>query len=216
MQTIKTLYISYDGMTDALGQSQVIPYLQGLSKKGYKVHLISCEKTEIYELKKSNIQNILTESKIVWHPIFYTKTPPVLSTLWDVFKIKKLAIKLHQKHSFKLVHCRSYIAAIVGLNLQQKFGIKFIFDIRGFWADERIDGGIWNLKNPVFKIVYSYFKRKERQFFESADSIISLTVAAKNHIENNFILKGTVSVIPCAADLELFKPQPETIKQESF
>ena len=29
----KILYISYDGMTDPLGQSQVIPYLVGLVKK---------------------------------------------------------------------------------------------------------------------------------------------------------------------------------------
>ena len=37
------LYISYDGMTDPLGQSQVLPYLSGLSKEGYSFHLISFE-----------------------------------------------------------------------------------------------------------------------------------------------------------------------------
>jgi hypothetical protein len=35
-------------MTDPLGQSQVIPYLQGLSRAGYKIFLISCEKKEVY------------------------------------------------------------------------------------------------------------------------------------------------------------------------
>jgi len=38
------LYISYDGMTDPLGQSQVISYLAGLSRKGYRIHLLSSEK----------------------------------------------------------------------------------------------------------------------------------------------------------------------------
>ncbi len=34
MEETKVLYLSYDGMTDPLGQSQVIPYLVGLSKRG--------------------------------------------------------------------------------------------------------------------------------------------------------------------------------------
>lgn len=42
----KILFISYDGMTDPLGQSQVIPYLQGLSKQGYEIFLLSCEKNK--------------------------------------------------------------------------------------------------------------------------------------------------------------------------
>ena len=38
------LYISYDGMTDPLGQSQVLPYISGLNKHGITFHLISFEK----------------------------------------------------------------------------------------------------------------------------------------------------------------------------
>ena len=44
--SIKVLYISYDGMTDPLGQSQVLPYLEGLAKKNYAITLISFEKEE--------------------------------------------------------------------------------------------------------------------------------------------------------------------------
>ena len=38
-KSIKVLYISYDGMTDSLGQSQVIPYLQELQKKDVEIHI---------------------------------------------------------------------------------------------------------------------------------------------------------------------------------
>ena len=38
------LYISYDGMTDPLGQSQVLPYLKGLSNRGHRITILSCEK----------------------------------------------------------------------------------------------------------------------------------------------------------------------------
>ena len=44
----RILFISYDGMTDPLGQSQVIPYLQGLSKHGYEIFLLSCEKKQAF------------------------------------------------------------------------------------------------------------------------------------------------------------------------
>ena len=39
------LYISYDGITDPLGQSQILPYISELSRKGLKFHLISFEKS---------------------------------------------------------------------------------------------------------------------------------------------------------------------------
>ena len=39
----KILYLTYDGLTDPLGQSQVLPYLIELSKNN-EIHIISCEK----------------------------------------------------------------------------------------------------------------------------------------------------------------------------
>ncbi|MFN8295963.1 MAG: glycosyltransferase [Chitinophagales bacterium] len=204
---IPVLYISYDGMTDPLGQSQVIPYLIGLTKKGYAFTLVSCEKEENYVQHKNKIQSILDKNNITWQPISYTKKPPVLSTIYDVIRIKELAIQLHKKYNFSIVHCRSYIAALVGLQLKKKFKLKFVFDMRGLWADERVDGKLWNLKNPVYKSVYNYFKRKEKQFLEEADYTISLTNNAKNeilswkNINKSFV---KIEVIPCCVDLNLF------------
>jgi glycosyltransferase involved in cell wall biosynthesis len=194
-------------MTDSLGQSQVIPYLIGLTKKGYTFTLISCEKEDNFNLHKNKIQSILDEYKILWKPISYTKKPPVLSTIYDVNRIKKLAFQLHHENNFAIVHCRSYIAALVGLQLKQKYNVKFVFDMRGFWADERVDGKLWNLKNPVYKAVFNYFKSKEKAFLENADYTISLTYNATSEIlswkqiNNNPI---NIQVIPCCADLELF------------
>jgi hypothetical protein len=55
---IPVLYISYDGMTDPLGQSQVIPYLAGLSAKGYVFTLISCEKEDAYKKNRDKIDKL--------------------------------------------------------------------------------------------------------------------------------------------------------------
>ena len=48
----KILFLSYDGMTDPLGQSQVIPYLEGLSKSGYGITILSFEKKERFKKMK--------------------------------------------------------------------------------------------------------------------------------------------------------------------
>ena len=98
---MKTLYLSYDGMTDPLGQSQVLPYLIGLSsKKGNEFTLISFEKRERYFSQKEFIDKICIDHNIKWVPLFYTKRPPVLSTLFDVYKMKHTAKKLHQHINF--------------------------------------------------------------------------------------------------------------------
>jgi glycosyltransferase involved in cell wall biosynthesis len=191
-------------MTDPLGQSQVIPYLQGLVKEGHEVHILSCEKECNFASNQNDIKNILLKSGIPWYPIMYTKNPPVLSTLYDVIKLKKKAAFLERQLHFDLVHCRSYIAAEVGDYLKKRFGVKFLFDIRGFWADERVEGGIWNLNNPVYNLIYKFFKRREKHFFSYADSIVALTYKAKDYIEKNFPVKNEVTVIPCAVDEKFF------------
>jgi glycosyltransferase involved in cell wall biosynthesis len=202
----KILYITYDGLTDPLGQSQVLPYLSGLQKKGYQISIISCEKPERFKQSADVIQKMVSDAGLDWHPLLYHKSPPVLSTMYDVRMIRAKANLLHQKNNFTLVHCRSYIAALAGLHLKQKKGLPFIFDMRGFWADERVDGKIWNLKNPLFKQVYQYFKKKEKRFLEQADAIISLTENARDEIWT-WPLKNQplpIEVIPTCADMDLF------------
>ncbi|MCS6833578.1 MAG: glycosyltransferase [Flammeovirgaceae bacterium] len=213
------LYLSYDGMTDPLGQSQVIPYLQGLAKN-YQIHLISFEKPEKKD-RISSIKRLLAASAIQWYPLTYTKKPPILSTLKDLMAMKRLAFRLQKQHTFSIVHCRSYLTSLVGLSMKKKFGCKFIFDMRGFWADERIDGKIWNIKNPLYRVIYHYFKNKEKEFLKEADYTITLTHAAREiihgwqHIPNQPV---PIEVIPCCVDTMLFNPEnvgnPATTRQK--
>lgn len=205
------LYISYDGMTDPLGQSQVLPYLVGLSAKGHNITLLSCEKNERWQHKET-IQSICSKHHINWQPIMYTRKPPILSTIRDVQRLKNLAASMHQKMGFEIVHCRSYISALVGQWMKQKFQIPFIFDMRGFWADERVDGALWNMKSPVYKRVYNYFKKKELQFLFQSDAVVSLTYSAKSEIESWGVQHAPVTVIPCCVDMQSF--DPEALKRE--
>jgi glycosyltransferase involved in cell wall biosynthesis len=202
------LYLSYDGMTDQLGQSQVIPYLEGLTKKGYRFHLVSFEKKASFEKTGDLISAALQVAGIKWYPYQYTKKPPVLSTVRDLMRMQRNAMRIIKENNVKLIHCRSYISGLAGLYLKNKTELPFIFDIRGFWADERVDGELWDLHNLFYKFIYNFFKKKEKQMLIAADAIISLTENARNELNSWQLKKDNlpVTVIPCCADMNLFNP----------
>jgi glycosyltransferase involved in cell wall biosynthesis len=211
----KILYISYDGMTDPLGQSQVLPYLVGLSKEGYQFTILSFEKKDRYDRNRKTIEDITKIAGIDWVPLSFTTRPPVLSKFYDAMRMRRKAYALHRKKHFDMVHCRSYIAADIGLSMKKKFGTKFFFDMRGFWADEKRDGGAWKDNHPVFSRVYKYYKRKEVDYLQHADQIISLTNAGKKELVSwpSFISSVPVTVIPCCADMNLFTVTNTTQKK---
>ena len=212
----KILYISYDGLTDPLGQSQILPYLKGLSALGYQFTILSFEKKERYKREKIYLEQLTSEAGIRWIPLSFTKTPPLLSKMYDNIRMRMMAFRLQRKNKFDMVHCRSYIAADTGLALKKKYGLKFFFDMRGFWADEKKDSGAWNVANPIFKKVYKYYKEKEAAYLQNADYIISLTHAAKNELMSwkSYNRKVPVEVIPTCADINHFSlTDPEQKKQ---
>jgi len=207
----KVLFITYDGLTDPLGQSQILPYFKGLSKLGHSITILSCEKPNIYPTKAELIKTICKESKIDWKFVYYTKKPPILSTISDLNKMEKKALELHKKKAFDIVHCRTVVPSGIALKLQKE-GVKFIFDIRGFWTDERVDGRLWNLNNPLYKLIYHHFKTKEKKAYKGANHIITLTQNAKNELIKSFRINANIiDTVPCTVDLNHFKLTKEII-----
>lgn len=199
------LYISYDGMTDQLGQSQVIPYLRELSKAGYRFHLLSVEKKERLEKSGPMIRKILDDAGIRWSTLTFTRNPPLLSKLFDQWKLNRKALAICRAEKPDLVHCRSYVPAAAGLYVNKKAGIPFLFDMRGFWVDERVDSGLWKLGNPLFRFLYNRYKKKEKQYFSRSAHVISLTEKGKEELTAHYAVPAEkITVIPCCADMAHF------------
>ncbi|HEX6335267.1 MAG TPA: glycosyltransferase [Flavisolibacter sp.] len=201
----KILYITYDGLTDPLGQSQILPYVQGLAAAGYRFTILSFEKADRFRLQREMIESQVAAAGIEWVPLSFSSRPPLLAKFYDAVRMKRKAVALHKQKGFDMVHCRSYIAADVGLYLKKRFGVKFFFDMRGFWADEKKDGS-WNLSNPLYRRIYRYYKQKEADYIGHADQIISLTNAGKSEMQTWSCYNGSqsIEVIPCCADMDLF------------
>ena len=91
----RVLFISYNGMLDPLGQSQVIPYLRELAKTGVRFTLLSFERGAAFGMEGrdrcANLKRQLAEAGIEWHWLRYHQKPSLLATMYDVMNGVRLA-----------------------------------------------------------------------------------------------------------------------------
>jgi glycosyltransferase involved in cell wall biosynthesis len=202
------LYISYDGMLEPLGQSQVLSYLKRLASNRL-IHLISFEKSADWANadERERIANDIAAAGIVWHPLRYHKSPSALATALDIICGISLGLWMVLRHRIVVVHARSYVPSVMALIMKRLTGVKYIFDMRGFWADERVDGGLWSTNGRM----YRYAKGFERRFLLSADHVVSLTHAGVREMQRFEYLQDrmpAITVIPTCANLNHFKLLP--------
>jgi glycosyltransferase involved in cell wall biosynthesis len=200
------LYLSYDGLLEPLGQSQVLAYLKRLAGQR-PIHVISFEKAEDWRQldRRKALAREISAAGIHWHPLRYHKRPSALATAWDIFQGTSLALWLVLRHRLAILHARSYVAAVMALGVQTVTHRRFLFDMRGFWADERVDGGLW----PAAGRLYRVAKWFERRFLRHADAVVSLSHAAVREMATWPSLRGVEQrfvVITTCADLSRFQP----------
>lgn len=209
------LYVSYDGMLEPLGQSQVLSYLEHLAKDRC-IYLLSFEKpgdwADVEELRA--VRTRINSAGIHWYPCRYHKRPSVLATAWDIAIGSSVSLWLVLTHRIAIVHARSYVAGVMAWLVTRITPARFLFDMRGFWADERVDGGLWTRGGRIYRAA----KWFERRLLLDADHVVSLTNAAVREMRTFDYLKGRMpplSVIPTCADLSRFKP-PAMPKDDNF
>ena len=202
---INAIFLSFDGLSDPLGQSQILPYIEGLSKQDISFTIVSVEKPNRILNAESLIRKRLDMNNISWYWFNFSSNPPIFSTLYTLWKIYRKVKNLTNKKQQSIIHCRSYLTMLVGILFKSK-DTKIIFDMRGFWPDERVEGGVWNMKNPFYHMVYKFFKRKEKLFISKSDAIVVLTEKAEQIIRSKY--NGTISlditVIPCSVSTNHF------------
>ena len=158
---LAVIYISYDGMLEPLGQSQVVAYLEQLARD-WPVYLISFEKERDRKDDKriAAMHARLNASGIVWSPLAYHKAPSAAATAYDIAVGTATALSILIRHKVRIVHARSYVSAMIALGVKRASGAKFVFDMRGLWADERVDAGLWAKEGALYKAA----KAMERRF----------------------------------------------------
>lgn len=207
---LRVAYLSYDGALDPLGSSQVVPYLEGLSRRGARYELITFEKpSRLGDTNRlASMRARLARSGINWHPLRYHKSPRVPATLFDVLNGARYLRKLARESKVDLFHCRGDITPVM-VRLSRLAG-PLLLDMRGFFSDERVDAGSWAAGSLLDRAV----RAMEGQNLRRAARIVVLTDRGREVL----IARGIalpIDVIPTCVDVDLFKPAVPT-RESSF
>jgi len=204
----RVLFISYNGMLDPLGQSQVLPYLRELAKRGVQFTLLSFERDKAFTpagvAQCEQLREKLKTQGIEWHWLRYHQRPSIPATIYDVLAGIRKASGLVRRNRIEMVHARGHIPATIALALKRRFGVKMIFDLRGLMAEEYVDAEHWREGGLPYRIT----KAAERRILAATDGIVTLTERIWPIIREWQGLRGRAvhhEVIPCCVDLSLFK-----------
>lgn len=197
------LYLSYNGLLEPLGRSQVLAYLSRLGCD-YDITLVTFEKA--FDLKDQvSVDSLKAECEqygIEWHPRKYHHRPRLLATAWDLLQLLVDTWRYSSRENAGIVHCRSYVPAIAAWIMGKVTQVPFIFDMRALWPEEMITAG--TLRQDSF--TYKTLKWIEQRLLREAATVISLTTAAVVHIKTVYpeLNKQNFEVIPTCVDLSKF------------
>ncbi len=203
---MSVLYLSYSGALDPLGASQVLPYVLGLAQEGFGMHLVSFEKPDRLgsERDVDEVRQRLGDGGVGWTPLPYHKRFSLAATAYDVLMGVRAARRLHGARPVQLVHARSYVAGMMARRFARRAGVPWIFDMRGFWVDERVSAGVWGERSLTARLA----RAAERRLLTDASAIIQLTEAGAAAVDDLApgVPHAPVTVIPTCVDLDRFSP----------
>jgi glycosyltransferase involved in cell wall biosynthesis len=209
---VKVIYVSYDGALDPLGASQVVPYLIGLAAHGFAITLITFEKPErwVQASRRLAMQRLLGAAGIRWKQKKYHRRPRLGGTVLDMIVGSRSIAREAARCSPGIVHCRGDIAAAMARWARLPFTICLLYDVRGFFSDERVETGSWRRGSLVDQAV----RRVEAANLQRADGAVVLTHHAAEALRRRRPSLRSLRVIPTCVDVSIFKPRPPGQKPE--
>jgi glycosyltransferase involved in cell wall biosynthesis len=201
---MRVIYITYDGVLDPLGRSQVIPYVFGLAERGIEYSVISYEKPDRLGAPglRQELASELASRQVRWTPLRYHQRPRLPSTLWDVLTGVRVTRSLAAQFRPHLIHCRSEVPMVIARGVRSPGSPRLLHDIRGFFSDERVESGSWAAGGLVDRVV----RRMEAGNLARADGIVVLTEAGRRVLRARRDPLPPHRVIPTCVDLRTFTP----------
>ena len=203
---LRVLYLTYNGLTEPLGRRQVLPYVLGLGRRGWRFTMVSFEKTETADAEACRqVGAALSQAQVTWIAKRYHKRPTLAATALDV--ASGIATSARQRGDVGLIHARSTVPALIAALAARILGVPWIFDVRGLVAEEYADGGHWRRDGVLFRLTSAV----ESRLLRGATGLVFLT----ERIRDEFAQRGAwpgkpTAVIPCAVDLAAFAASDES------
>jgi glycosyltransferase involved in cell wall biosynthesis len=186
-------------MLEPLGRSQVLSYIYRLSDAGFRFVIISLEREQdINAVAVSRLTRELRARSIEWRWDRFHQggIRPVFRNLRNLFR---QARSLSRTNKFGAVHARSLLPALVARLFQFTNGVPYVFDVRGYWAEEKAAEGAWVTNRFAFALA----KKIERHLMEHASAVVTLTAIHEADIKAR-LPNLLVTVVPTCADYDIF------------
>ena len=205
----RVLFISYNGLIEPLGPTQVIPYVLALAGS-FDLTVLSFDKpvrTPEEDARDSAATAALLAARgVAWLRLRYHRRPTLPATAFDIASGVVSVLRAHRRQAFHLLHARGYVPAAIAGIVKAVTGVPFLFDIRGLNAEEYVDAGLWKQGSLPFHLT----KRVEQWILRRTDGINTLTEAVRPILREFPGLRDRAhlppwTVIPTCVDLDHFR-----------
>src|ERR1700693_2605443 len=200
----RVLYITFDGLLEPLGQSQVLKYVCGLARRGVSHIILSLERAPDLH-NKSRVEATereLTSAGVTWvRGIYHGRT--LRNVVDDCVQAYRNACSVVDTMPVACIHARSYPAALVSFAGRVTRSVPYIFDMRGNWVEEKAAQRGW----PKGRFLCRCAKQLERLLLKRSSSIVTLTEVHADDLRrgySKFMANKSLTVIPTCCDYEAF------------
>ncbi len=207
LDNIHALFLSTDSLVSGLGRSQIWNYLCRLSAADVELTVLTWEPSGRGDSSwRQKAERELAQEayacSVRWIRIRRSARLGKLGVLWDGWRSSLIGLWVVVRYRITILHARSDVAMAMAWLIRRLTGAKTLYDMRGFWADERLDGGLWR-EGRLYRMV----RKWEDRWVQQADGVVVLTAAAAKILNGRFP-QVPISVIPTAVDLKRFIPLP--------
>ncbi len=208
----KISYFSYDGILEPLGNSQVLNYMMLLSNS-YQITLFTFEKSnDINNLERLDLMKQFCIANSIDWKFSVFKEGSILS----VFNPVKYCFFIFRNYFdiSKIIHARSFIPCLVAYLISiLKFNSKYIYDMRGYWVEEKVDVGKLNTNSIFYRVLSSL----DSILIKNSAHIVTLSQISNIHIKNKYIINSKlISTIYTCTDLIKFNLSNKNIDSLCF
>ncbi len=192
---------------EPLGESQVLNYLKKISGT-HNILLITFEKIDDLQnkIKFEDFQEVCSINNISWKPLKYSQSIKYASSIVNILKLYLYSLKILLVNNIHIIHIRSYMPGLAALPLKKIFKLSLVFDMRGLWADEKVDRLGWSKK----QIKYKFFKFLEQRLLQESESVITLTNELKDYLEYQGYSDSKIIPIRTCVNFDLFFPTKQS------
>lgn len=203
------LYVTADGLLEAIGFSQVVRVVEGLAGRGWAYAVVSLEKPRDLEraARIREVRGRLSAAGIGWRPIPYAASGSGRDAAANELALVDAAVTLARRGEIAGVHARAYHGAFAAFSAWMAAGVPYVFDARSYWFDERLEEGRWFTTPLRLGIA----RGVEHQLFAHAAGVVTLTELQANDVRSGKFgpsRHGAIQCIPTCADFDDFVRRP--------